>query len=603
MDDLTLVDRVYVKYSGERGGEAPLTFGQINTLDWSLDTDRGHFGVVHLILNLPMGCTLNDITESFAVLLARHESLRTSFPPGDPPRQRVALSGELPIDIYAADESAVDVGARAGILYPAETARPNAATLLVARLRAEPLAITDSTLLRVAVAVSDSRPVAAALVCSHMLADLGSMMVIGRQFTELAADPTKRQAGALGHQPLDQAAVESSARGQRRAEATLRFWEGHLRRMPQCMYAMPTDPAQRGEALSGWLFSPALLQALPSVQARTAASESTVIAAALVAVLTHRTRNGSYIFRVLPSNRTELRMRDYVGTISQVSLLAADTSTPSFDELVRRCATATLRSARYGAFHQPSHDKMRRELEHVRGVRFHADSVFNNVATFDLHRGEGPGGDAAALPEAFTGIYWLKPPAGFNQTPLEIHLLRRLPEGLAIGLWTGDTALLPPAEIELLLRGTEQLAVAAAGGDVDLRRLTEITGVTPVVRGPGWLLVDSCWVDLAQVQRLLGDALRGTAAHAFAVPGEDGEPALLACLAASPEIRTPGQAHAACMAALDGRLTAMAPGRYLVYDRPPDDAGDLASWRRQSLLADGDGRDPVIAARYGITGA
>lgn len=624
MDGLTLVDRIYVKYSSEREGEAPLTLGQLNTLDWIRDSDRSYFGVVKLILDLPAGCTLNDITESFAILLARHESLRTTFPPGDPPRQRVARSGELPIDVYAADESIADVAADAGVAYAPDEIRPSTATdigwappssgeqtadspSVVAQLRAVPFDIGGGELVRVAVAVSDGRPRAAAIACSHMIADLGSIMVIGRQFTELAADPAKRQVGALGHQPLDQAAAERSAHGRRRADATLRFWESQLRRMPQCMYAVPADPAQNGEPLSGWLSSPAIRLALPSIMARTGTSPSMVITAAMLAVLAHRTGNSGYAFRTISGNRTGLHLRDYVGTIAQVSLLAADMSTPSFDELVRRCGTATLRAARYGSFHQPSHLRMLRELGHLRGVCFHPDSVFNNLAAYDADPGEGssgpagPVGDAdaaAALPE--TPIAWWKPPSSFNQTPLEFNLLR-MPEGLSVGLWTNDTTRVPAAEIESLLRGIERLIVAAAGGDVDLGGLSEVTGVTPVVRGPGWLLVDSCWVELAEVQRLLDDALDVPAARAFAVRDSDGNPALIACLAASPRIRTSGQAHAACVGALDGRLTAMAPGRYSVYTRPPEDPHDLESWRKQRLLDDGDGRDPRIAGRYGMT--
>lgn len=628
MNGLTLMDRIYVKYSGEREGEAALTLGQLNTFDWISDSDRSYFGVVKLILNLPAGCTMDDITESFAVLAARHESLRTTFLPGDPPRQRVARSGELAIDVYVADESIVGIAEDEGVAYAPHDIRPKAATgigwvptspggkatdlpSVVARLHALPFAINGGQLLWVAVVVSAGQPRAAAIACSHMLVDLGSIQVIGRQFTELAADPAKRQVGTLGHQPLDQAALEHSAAGRRRAHATLRFWEGHLRRMPQCMYAMPADPAQSGEPLFGRLSSPALRLTLPSVMARTGASPSMVVTAAMLALMAHRTGNSGYVFRTISGNRTGLHLRDYVGTIAQVSLLAADMSTPSFDELVRRCGTATLRAARYGCFDQPSHLRMLRELGHLRGICFHPDSVFNNLAAYDPDPGEA-GSDpaapadaasaasaAAALPE--TPVTWWKPPTSFNQTPLEFNLLR-MPEGFSIGLWTSDTTLVPPAEIELLLRGIERLVVAAAGGDVDLGGLTEITGVTPIVRGPGWLLVDSCWVELAQVQRLLDDALGGTAARAFAVPGDDGEPELLACLAASRKIRTPGQAHASCMAALDGRLTAMAPGRYLVYERPPDDAGDLASWRKQSLLEDGDGRDPLIAARYEMTG-
>jgi hypothetical protein len=631
MDGLTLVDRIYVKYAGEREGEAPLTLGQLNVHDWIRDADRSYFGVVKLILNLPEGCTLDDITESFAILAARHESLRTAFPPGDPLRQRVAGSGELPIDIYAVDDGALGGitggSAGTGVAYAPHEITPDAAAgigwappsagekaadsqSLVARLRAVPLDTGDGELVRVAVAVSDGRPRAAALACSHMIVDLGSIMVIGRQFTELASDPAKRQAillghQPLGHQPLDQAAAEDSAAGRRRADATLRFWEGQLRRMPQCMYAMPADPEQDGQPLSGWLSSPAIRLALPAIMTRTGASPSMVVTAAMLAVLAHRTGNSGYAFRTISGNRSGLHLRDYVGTIAQVSLLAVDMPAPGFDELVRRCGTATLRAARYGSFHQPSHLRMLRELGHLRGVCFHPDSVFNNLAAYDPGPGSGrpgvvgPDGAARAAQSRQTPIAWWRPPSSFNQTPLEFNLLR-MPEGLAVGLWTSDTTLVPPAEIESLLHGIERLIAVAASGDVELSGLSEVTGVMPVDRGPGWLLIDSCWVQLAEVQRLLDDALDVAVARAFAVPGADGGPTLIACLAASAGTRTAGQAHAVCVPALDGRLTAMAPGRYLVYDQPADDPDSLASWGEQRLLDDGDGRDPRIAARYGM---
>jgi hypothetical protein len=606
MDGLTLVDRMYVKYSGERDGEAPPTLGQLDALDWTQDPALSYFNVVDMILTLPPGCTLEDIRESFAVVMARHESLRTTFPPGDPPRQQVARSGELPIDVYAADESIVDLTPAEGIPYAPDAMRPNVATALVARLRAEPFDIRGDQLLRAAVAVSDGLPRAAVIACSHLIADVGSMMVIGREFTDLAADPTRRLVGPLGHQPLDQAAAECSPSGRRKGEATLRFWESHLRRMPQCTYPVPGSPAGSGEPLSGWLVSTAINLALPSVMARTGASPSMVFSAAMLGVLSHRTRNTNCALWTISGNRTGRHLHDYVGTIAQASLLAVDASTRSFDELVRRAGTATLLSARYGGFHHPSQRRMLRELGHLRGVHFHHDAFFNNLA---VHYADADAGlstsagsadtAAAALSETF--VAWWKPTSSYNQTLLEFHLLRT-PEGISVGLWTCDTTRVPPAEIESLLRGIERLIVAAASDDVDLGRLSEITGVTPAAREPGWLLVDSCWVEPAEVQRLLDEALDVPAVRAFLVRDGDGNPALIACLASSPQIRTAAQAHAACVAALEGRPTAMAPGRYSVYARPPDDPGDLASWREQRLLDDGDGRDARIAARYGATG-
>jgi hypothetical protein len=170
---------------------------------------------------------------------------------------------------------------------------------------------------------------------------------------------------------------------------------------------------------------------------------------------------------------------------------------------------------------------------------------------------------------------------------------------LVFRLWAADTGRVPPAEMEALLRAVERLIVAAAAGDVDLARLGEITGVEPVVRDVGWLYVDSCWVELCEVRRLVRDALPGSASGVFAVSGHAGSghagsdhlgnPALVAFVAGE-GVGTPEQAHVACMAALAGRYTAMTPGRYVICDRPPEDPDDLAGWQHQQVLTDGDGR-------------
>jgi hypothetical protein len=34
----------------------------------------------------------------------------------------------------------------------------------------------------------------------------------------------------------------------------------------------------------------------------------------------------------------------------------------------------------------------------------------------------------------------------------------------------------------------------------------------------------------------------------------------------------------------------MAPGHYVLCDRPPQDRSDLTAWRRQRVLTEGDGR-------------
>jgi hypothetical protein len=147
------------------------------------------------------------------------------------------------------------------------------------------------------------------------------------------------------------------------------------------------------------------------------------------------------------------------------------------------------------------------------------------------------------------------------------------------------------AEIEAVLRGVERLLVAAAGGDVALGQLSELIGITPIARDPArWLRVDSCWVEIAEVQRVLDDALAPGAARLQVRTDADGQSTLVAYLAASDRVRTPYDAHTACLDTLDERPTAMAAHWYVLCDQAPDNPLDLAAWQRQTVLAEGDGR-------------
>jgi hypothetical protein len=87
------------------------------------------------------------------------------------------------------------------------------------------------------------------------------------------------------------------------------------------------------------------------------------------------------------------------------------------------------------------------------------------------------------------------------------------------------------------------------------------------------------------VQRLVDDAVAPAVARVFASAG--GRP-LVACLAATGTVRTPGQAHARCMAALTRHPTAITPRHYVICRTAPSDPADPAAW--PVPLATGTGR-------------
>jgi hypothetical protein len=478
----------------------------------------------------------------------------------------------------------------AGGADPAEAARA-----LTALLRERPFELDRELPVRVAVAVADGGIRAAVAVYSHVAADFGAMAVIGRQFAELVADPVSRVTGPRGHQPLDQALAERSDRGRKRAQAALEYWRYQLRRGPQCMFAVPGAAQDDGPPPACWLSSPSAATALRQIAARTGASPSVVTLAALSAVLAHRTANRYCMLVSLASNRADVRLRDYVGSLTQYCLILVDVSTIRFDDLVRRAGTAALRAHRHSLFDADDLEAVHQAVSRSRGTSFDQDFTFNNLSAFGVNPRTWE-----LIPQAAAGaregaLEWWTP----RWTPpalLQIEMLAAEP-ALELALISGDTGRVPRAELTLLLRGIERLLAAAAADDQDLTQLTRITGVEPVARDDDWLYIDSCWVELSATQRLVAEALPGTAPSVFAVRGPRGTPILAAYLVATEAVRTPEQAHSACVRLLPGRHSAMAPGWYVLCASTPADPRDLEGWQNQPELSRGNGRVHELPAR------
>jgi hypothetical protein len=87
------------------------------------------------------------------------------------------------------------------------------------------------------------------------------------------------------------------------------------------------------------------------------------------------------------------------------------------------------------------------------------------------------------------------------------------------------------------------------------------------------------------VQRLVEEAVAPAVARVFA--SADGHP-LAACLTATDAVRTPQQAHARCMAALEHHPTAITPRHYVICRTAPSDPADPTAW--PPPLATGTGR-------------
>src|ERR1700677_1672825 len=568
---LTPMRPVPVEFTGERAGEGPLILGQLSIYVWlSRMPDHTH-AILRVELPVPAVVSVGDVAEATAVLIARHESLRTTCVPGDQPRQRVAAAGVQLLEVCSLGE---------GQWEPRD--RPAVAEALVRWLRESP--DPGRRPVRVVVAVAPGagdRVIACAAGFTHLAVDHGAIEILKRDFAGLLSDPTRQQAS---HQPLDQAQLEATPAERRRAGVALDYQREQSRRIPHCLYALP-GARPSGESLAVELSSVAAAMAVRQVAARTRTSRPSVVLAAICAVVARRAGYRELVFPVSSSNRFERHLVNYVCSLAQVPIAPVEIGGRSFDELAAHTWTTVMEASRHGRYDAVKRDVMAELIEHERGLRLNYHPMFNSLVPESwsgLTAGVGFQPEEVDLALAGTELRWR--PAPVNGNPMQFSL-NQIDGCLRLDVWNADGGLVPRAELESVLLAVERLLVAAAHGDVPCARMPGIIGLEPLAGTADRILVDSCWVDVADVQRLVEDAAGPAVARVFASAG--GRP-LVAYLTASDAAGTPEQAHARCMAALPHPRTAITPRYYVICRTAPSDPADPAAW--PAPVAAGTGR-------------
>jgi hypothetical protein len=571
---LTPLRSVPVEFTGERAGEGPLTFGQLDVYSWLGETPDHIYARLSTELPVPGVASVDDMAAAAAALIARHETLRTSYVAGAQPRQRVAAAGVQLLEVCSLGE---------GQWGPQD--RPAVGEALVQWVRESPDPGWCPMRMAVAIAPDEGdRVIACAVACSHLALDNGALEILKRDFAGLLRDPARRQASPPSHQPLDQAELEATPAERHRADAALEYLREQLWRTPHCLYALPGARAS-GESLAVELSSVAAAMAVRRVAARTRASRPAIVLAAICAVVARRANYPELVFPVSSSNRFERHLVDYVGCLAHSAIATVGISGKSFDELVGQTWLRVVEASRHGRYDAFKRDAMGELIGHERGLRLHYDTLFNNVVPESwsgLTAGVGFQPEEIELALARTELRWR--PMLADPTPIRFRL-RQIDGCLRLEVWTGDAGLVPRAELESVLLAVERLLVAAAPGDLAADRIPGAIGLEPLAGPPDRILVDHCWVDVAGVQRLVDDAVAPAVAQVFASAG--GRP-LVAYLAATGAVRTPQQAHARCMALLAEHPTAITPRHYVICGTAPSDPPDPTTW--PAPVATGTGR-------------
>ncbi|MEU8109895.1 condensation domain-containing protein [Nonomuraea muscovyensis] len=550
-----------VRFAGQSTGSGPATCGQASMwLDITDKDPREAFFNPSGEVETPAGLTVDDLLAELGALVGRHESLRTFLAEdaGGGLSQTVTGSGEFPVCL-------IDLGDAPESLWEELAERRK----VVERL---PFDLSAELPIRPTIFHGSGEPLAVLLSVAHTAADGGGVRNLVADLAAMAQARAKgldRPPPPPARQPLEQARYEASAEGRRRLAGALNFWETSLATVPRTMFPTapkPGPPAYHAAVLHSRAADLALnLQAL-----RYDVSGTAVLLAATGLVLGAYTGMPTCAVRLICANRTSEPERRAVACMIQGVLVSLGLGGTGFGDVVARAWPASVRAYRHGLYDRREVRRITRAAEQRRGVRLDLSCVFNEMREetrpdhrLAAHRATRPqAADEAAVRAAMRDSVFRPEPA-VEQETFALYA-EDTPETLRLTLHA-DARHLDPDAVRAVLFGIERLLVESAFGEVRPEEVGALTGLAAPPREGRWLWHEGCWTDLDAVERMLGEVLDVRAARVETESGEDGKPRIAAHLWPARERLTADDAHAACMAALPGRQTAVAPHRYVIH--------------------------------------
>ncbi|GGM67773.1 condensation domain-containing protein [Dactylosporangium sucinum] len=402
------MDRIDVPFCGDGAGTAELTWGQ--RAMWQAMVRERSWLPMGGRRPVPPGTTLDDVAAELRYTMGRYQSFRTTLRSraGAPPRQVVAGEGTARLDV-------VDAGHEDPEVVAAAVERD---------LRAASPDLEGDFPMRMAVVLSSGTPSRLVAIMPHLVTDGIGAAVMVDEVTRRVAGPPE------GLQPLDLAAWQASASGERQHAAARRHWERHAALLS------PFGSGPAGAARKGVFVSPALAAALPAVSASTGVDSATVLLAAYMTVLSRITGAGTVAVRQVVSNRFRSGLAGIVSPITQLGLCVADVS-GSFDAALAAVARASLPAQKH-AYYDP----------------FAVGADARTACLNDRRSVRAAAGAASWEPGSFT---WVEPPVGPTE-PLFVHVDDE-PGALRL---TVDVSVLSDPDAEGCVRGIETLLVSAA---------------------------------------------------------------------------------------------------------------------------------------------
>ena len=559
------------------GGTGSLTWGQRSMLTMLLLLGEESYSVnLKSTIAVPSGRSVQDVADAIRTLVERHHGLVTLFPGfATEPYQEVASHGTVPLAVHAA--AADEVGRMAAEVRDESAARC--------------FHHEDGWPARFALVLSDGEPRRLVMVFSHLVFDAESLRIVLEELGPLLDGRTLPPADGTWT-PLVLAEHEQDPRERARSTAAMGYWRNELRASPHSIFDVPMLGPEPARFRRLRMRSLALAVAAARIAKTHRCTTSAVILAAVAAILGHYTGHARITMWLIASNRWRPQVLRTVAQLTEPGIFSLTLGDMSFGDL----AKATWKRALTG-YQNAAYDPRdwRAEVDSAqvrRGVYIDRSIVFNDVRRTDGWPQAPRIADTDTALTELCGSTRVELVDQWDALRRKLEVAVRNSEDDATVDLEFDTAFIPDRVARLMLTGMEALVVRAACRAVRLNEVGAITGITPVVRGEGWVHVKGdSWVKPAEVANLVA-AVPGVARCAvFTEPDREttGVERLVAYLVATHPPATLELLHNQLWLMCVNRTDVMAPQHYVLCAGSPVDDSH-SGWVAQPVLMSGSGR-------------
>jgi Condensation domain len=429
-----MTETILVPFEGDGSGVDTLSWGQCEI--WRSMTAVGSSFPLGASFPAAPGTTVASVADMLRFIMSRHQSLRTRIVVGADgvPRQQVATSGEVPLDIVAGDAS-------------------DAAELLQ-RYERTIFDYPNEWPVRMGVVLTDGVPAHVVAAYSHVATDVYGLDAL---VAELLAAGAGSDLPAMGTQPLEQARQQRTPAAQRQNAIALRHAEKVLRAIPEQRFGHSTDPREPRWWQLGY-HSPASYPAVCAIAARNRVHTTPVLLAGFAVALCRLTGTDVAATRLMVNNRFRPGFASSVSPLAQSCVTAIEVADSTFDEVVARAWRALTLAGRHSYFDPNEMAELVAAVGRERGADLHVDVCFNDRRRTHLTQTDA---DPAAAQRPGT-LRWERPLDNYDHTVF-FHI-NDVPDAFDY-LLCADTHRVSPADMEAMVRCVEDVFVSAASSD------------------------------------------------------------------------------------------------------------------------------------------